>query len=413
MKTFPWKEFLHAHPAFSTVADDRRLDPLLEDSASTELILDRGDVILRQGDGGYSVFVIGSGSAEALLEARDGTEIPLAVMHGGEVFGEMSVIEKRPRSATIRASEPSVVLEIEGPRFRALLDEHPDIELRLLLKMGERLRNTNEKLEDLRGTLDQRVEERTRELAALNLKLGASNTRLQELDRLKSDFVSDVSHELRTPLTSIKGFVDYLLEGLAGELNPVQKDCLARVHGNTVRLTRLINDLLNLARIEAGRVSLHLTELAPAEVADEVIEDLRPLATEMAVNLTVEASPQEVHALADRDKLHQILLNLAHNAVKFTPAGGHVHVAMTVEADGTVVMTVRDTGEGIPAAELSRVFEKFYQLGDVETEKKGSGLGLTITQKLVELHGGRIWVESEVGRGTRFCFTLPGAHANA
>ncbi len=127
------------------------------------------------------------------------------------------------------------------------MDDHPDIEFRLLLKMSERLRKLNETLEEFRATLEQRVEERTRELAALNERLEASNARLQELDRLKSDFVSDVSHELRTPLTSVCGYVDYLLESLAGELSPVQKDCLTRVRGNTERMIRLINDLLDLS----------------------------------------------------------------------------------------------------------------------------------------------------------------------
>jgi signal transduction histidine kinase len=413
VKTFPWREFLRAHAAFSGVSDARSLDPLLDDSVSTELILAPGDVIFHQGERGYSVFVIGSGSAEAFLEGRDGTEISLAIMPSGEVFGEMSVLEKRPRSATMRANESSIVLEIDGLKFRHLLDAHPEVELRLLLKMGERLRSTNEKLEGLRFTLDQRVDERTKTLAELNMQLEASNARLQELDRLKSDFVSDVSHELRTPLTSIKGFVDYLLEGQAGELNPVQKDCLARVHGNAVRLTRLINDLLDLARIEAGRVKLHLAPIVPWDVADEVIEEMRPLAAESRVSLIIETPQPGIHVLADRDKLHQILLNLVHNAVKFTPAGGQVRIGVQWSVDGSVVTTVRDTGEGIPAEELPRVFEKFYQLGDEEVEKKGSGLGLTITQKLVELHGGRIWVESEVGAGTTFCFSLPSAQRDA
>jgi signal transduction histidine kinase len=413
VKTFSWKDFLQEHPVFTSVSDTRRLDALLAEGASIERMLDQDTVVVRQGEAGDSVFVIGLGSAEALLETGGGTELSLAVMGPGEVFGEMGVLERRPRSATVRAKEPSIVLEIYAAQFRALVDDHPDVEYRLLVKMSERLRDANAKLGALQATLEQRVEERTAELTALNVKLEASNARLQELDRLKSDFVSDVSHELRTPLTSISGFVDYLLEGMGGELSPAQKDTLARVHGNTERMIRLINDLLDLARIEAGREELHAARLSLEEIVGEVLDELRPLAADKGIDLGVEPASGDICVRADRDKLHQILLNLAHNAVKFTPAGGSVRVGIVARDDGTVVTTVRDTGEGLPAAELTRVFEKFYQAGDAQTPKKGSGLGLTITQKLVELQGGRIWVESEVGKGTEFSFTLPAAEVEA
>jgi signal transduction histidine kinase len=407
VKTYPWKEFLQKHPMFSTVRDDSRFEALLEDSASTERIIDRDEIILRQGAAGDSVFVIASGLTEAVLEAGDGSELSLSLMPAGDVFGEMAFLERRPRSATVRANEPSIVLEIHGPQFRDLMVDHPDIEFRLLLKMSERLRKLNETLEELRATLEQRVEERTEELAALNEKLEASNVRLQELDRLKSDFVSDVSHELRAPLTSISGYVDHLLDGMAGELNGTQKDCLARVRGSTERMIRLINDLLDLARIEAGRVDLSLARQSLGGVACAVIDELRPFASDQGVDLDVEVPPADIFVRADSDKLHQILLNLVHNAVKFTPPGGKVRVAVSSRGDGTAVTTVRDTGEGIPAEDFPRVFEKFSQVGDPETQKKGSGLGLTITRKLVELHGGTIWVESALGKGTEFSFTLP------
>jgi signal transduction histidine kinase len=409
VKTFPWKEFLREHPMFSTVRADRRLEALLEDSASTERILGRAEVVLRQGATGDSVFVVGSGSTEAFLEAGDGSELSLSVMRAGDVFGEMAFLERQPRSATVRAIEPSVVLEIHGTQFRDLMDDHPDIEFRLLLKMSGRLRQLNETLQEFRATLERRVEDRTDELAAINEKLEASNARLQELDRLKSDFVSDVSHELRAPLTSISGYVDHLLDGMAGELSPAQKECLARVRGSTERMIRLINDLLDLARIEAGRVDLHLARLSLGEVAGEVLDVLQPFASDKGIGLDVEIPPVDILVRADRDKLHQILLNLVHNAVKFTPPGGKVRVGVSVRGDGTVVTTVRDTGEGIAVEDLPRVFEKFSQVGDPETQKKGSGLGLTITQKLVALHGGTIWVESLPGTGTEFAFSLPAA----
>lgn len=168
MKTFAWKDFLQNHPVFSTVRDEKKLEALLEDTASTERSVGPDEVILRQGEVGDSLYVIGSGSVEALLEG-DGAPIPLAIMRKGEIFGEMALIERRPRSATVRAKEPSVVLEIHGSPFRDLMDDYPDIEFRLLLKMSERLRNANEQV--LRAqlkTIDEKI-------SFLNAKLDAEH----------------------------------------------------------------------------------------------------------------------------------------------------------------------------------------------------------------------------------------------
>jgi signal transduction histidine kinase len=250
--------------------------------------------------------------------------------------------------------------------------------------------------------LEAKVEVRTRALQE-------ANERLKELDRLKSEFVSDVSHELRTPLTSIKGYVDYLLEGIAGELSQPQRDFLIRVKGNTDRVLRLINDLLDLARIEAGRVDLHPVRLSLLEVATEVIDALKPLASEKGIDLGTRFPETDAFVRADRDHLSQVLLNLTHNAIKFTPPGGHVLVQAKAQGDGNVVTVVQDTGEGIPQEEWERVFDKFHQVSQTPPQPKGSGLGLTITKKLLELQGGKIWVRSDPGKGSEFSFTLPAA----
>ena len=159
MKTFPWGDFLRKHPMFSSLRDAKKLEVLLEDSASTERSVGQDEVILRQGEVGDSIYVIGSGSVEAILDPGDGTPIFLAVLGRGEVFGEIGLIERRPRSATVRAKEPSIVLELHGPPFRDLMDDHPDIELRLLLKIRERLQNANELV--LRAqlkTIDEKID---------------------------------------------------------------------------------------------------------------------------------------------------------------------------------------------------------------------------------------------------------------
>jgi signal transduction histidine kinase len=247
------------------------------------------------------------------------------------------------------------------------------------------------------------------QVAARTRELQASNAQLQELDRLKSEFVSHVSHELRTPLTSIKGFIDYLLEGIAGELSPLQRDFLTRLKGNADRLVRLINDLLDLARIEAGQLALSPERLCVREVAAEVLETLRPLAVEKGVDLEMDGPEADGLVRADRDRLYQVLLNLTHNAVKFTPPGGAVRVQVDMQPNGEILTMVQDTGEGIPPEQVERIFEMFHQVHSSPASTEGSGLGLAIAKKLVEFHGGRMWVRSQLGQGSAFGFTLPAA----
>ncbi len=272
--------------------------------------------------------------------------------------------------------------------------------------------------------LEAKVAERTRDLSEANAALEASHSKLQALDRLKSDFVSNVSHELRTPLTAIRMSVDNLLEGVAGEISPPLHRYLTKVRNNTDRLGRLIADLLDLSRIEAGRVELRPAPVSVGELMQEVVESLRPVAGGKGVELAVLTAAMPAIAVADRDKLQQVLINLTENAVKFTPAGGRVTLtahqgsgAGDQSAAGGpsplprfVEVIVEDTGEGIPPKELEAIFEKFHQSRRPGQQKaQGTGLGLSIAKSLIELHGGRIWAESQVGRGSRFVFTLPAA----
>lgn len=285
--------------------------------------------------------------------------------------------------------------------------------------------------------LEVKVAERTRELSEANVALETSHRKLKKLDHLKSDFVSNVSHELRTPLTSIRMAVDNLLDGVAGEITPTFQRYLARVKNNTDRLVRLITDLLDLSRIEAGRIEFHPSVVSVGDLLQEIIEGLRPMAAGKGLELTVASEGSPVLAFADRDKLQQILINLAENAVKFTPAGGRVTVSVKtvewstrqgvdssrpidqlttqpIDAGEWVEVTVEDAGPGVPPEELEAIFEKFHQVRrDGDGKAQGTGLGLAIAKSLIELHGGRIGVESEVGRGSRFRFTVPAASTSA
>jgi signal transduction histidine kinase len=257
-------------------------------------------------------------------------------------------------------------------------------------------------IEMLNLSLEAKVTERTRELSEANRKL-------QAIDRLKSEFVSNASHELRTPLTAIRMSVDNLLDGVVGEGGPKLRRYLITVRNNTDRLARLVTDLLDLSRIEAGRVELRRTPVPVQHIIQEVVENLLPVAAGKGLSLVADpADATPLLAFADRDKLQQVLINLIENATKFTPTGGCITVSAREAGEQFVEIAIEDTGEGIPAGELKAVFDKFHQVRRAGQGKpQGTGLGLAIAKSLIELHGGRIRVESEVGRGTRFVLTLP------
>jgi signal transduction histidine kinase len=259
---------------------------------------------------------------------------------------------------------------------------------------------TYEDVEKLAQTLEERVAERTQDLRS-------ANDRLRELDQLKSSFVSIVSHELRTPMTSIKGLVENMLDGLTGDLNDRQTFYLGRVKYNIERLTRMINDLLDLSRIEAGRMNLHQSAVNIGSLAREVVETLQPLAQERSLILEAQVASAIGIIQGDRDKLIQIFTNLINNALKFTESPGTVTVEVRQRGDDMIQTCVIDTGCGISPEEQQIIFERFYRGQSSEMKNRGAGLGLAITRSLVELHGGSIWVESVLGEGSRFYFILP------
>jgi len=255
-------------------------------------------------------------------------------------------------------------------------------------------------LERLNQTLEQRVQQRTRELQT-------ANDKLQELDRLKSLFVSIVSHELRTPMTSIKGYVENVLDGLAGALTEKQSRSLERVKHNIDRLTRMINELLDLSKIEAGRMELHFVPVSLCDVAADVVESYQAAAREKSITLRAISQQSMPLVNGDADTLNRILTNLIHNAIKFTPQGGEIRVEACVRDGACVETSVIDSGCGIAPQERDKVFDKFYWSESVPVEARGAGLGLAIAKNLVELHGGTIRMDSAPGEGSRFSFTIP------
>ncbi len=232
-------------------------------------------------------------------------------------------------------------------------------------------------------------------------------THQKELDRVKSDFLSVVSHELKTPLHSIKGFVDIILMGKTGPVSDTQRDFLSTVRQQAEALQNMINDLLEFSRLEAGQIRLKIETVPVGQVVQSVVERMRPLAQEGSIRLANQVPARFVTIEADRARLEQVITNLLANACKFTPADGKVSVQAR-DLGAEVQISVSDTGIGIPADQLGRIFERFYQVDGTATRSyRGTGLGLTICKHIVEYHGGRIWVESEEGKGSTFHFVLP------
>ena len=240
-------------------------------------------------------------------------------------------------------------------------------------------------------------------------------TNEHEIEQMKSEFVSLVSHELRTPLTSIIGFISLILDGKTGKINQKQHESLSRAHRQSKRLAALINDLLDVSRIEAGRIELKQEHVKIDWIAERRIEELRPQADEKAISLLLKAQSNLPSTIGDADRIGQIFVNLIGNAIKFTPDNGKVTVRISKsQQNGSLTegvhVEVVDTGPGIPTEEREKVFDKFRQLGSVQTRQPygGTGLGLSIAAGIVEAHGGRLWVDAgDNGMGSNFQFFIP------
>lgn len=257
--------------------------------------------------------------------------------------------------------------------------------------------------------LSREVAMRKRSESSLSLLSSQLEKRSQELaraGRLKSDFISSMSHEFRTPLNAIVGYSELLGETDTGPLNEKQTRFLGHIQKGVKHLVELVNDILDLSRIEAGRIELHRESVKVVDVVTEVVSAVRPLADAKCISVGNRVSSDTlVHA--DRTRLKQILFNLLNNALKFTADQGSVWTESATEG-AFVTVSICDTGIGIPREEQKAIFDAFYQVSTATNGvSKGTGLGLGITRRLVDLHGGRIWVESEPGKGSRFSFTLP------
>ena len=255
-------------------------------------------------------------------------------------------------------------------------------------------------------SLEQKVEERTRELQQVLAELSRKGRQLEVVSRHKSDFLANMSHELRTPLNAIIGFSQVLRQRLFGPINEKQEEYIDDILSSGNHLLDLINDVLDLSKVEAGQVELEVAPFSLREALERGVLMVREPATKHGVRLSLELAPGVDLVDGDERRLLQVIFNLLSNAVKFTPEGGSVVVASS-RMNGEVQVSVTDTGPGIAPEDRERIFEEFQQTAVGVEQGEGTGLGLALSKRLVELHGGRIWVESEPGRGSRFTFTLP------
>ena len=268
--------------------------------------------------------------------------------------------------------------------------------------------NLDEMLLRIRKVLEQR--QRFLSLKDSATKLERANEELMKIDEMKSEFISVASHELRTPLTAIKSAVQLVLEGKTGEINENQKKFLSIAERNINRLASIVNNLLDLSRIESGKIRMKPEEMDLRGAIEFTLLSLKAQADGKSTQLTMDVKEELPSVYADGEKVAQILTNLIGNAIKFTPQGGTVSLSAKPfgEDRQMVAVSVRDSGVGIPEDQLDRIFDKFYQVEDcLGHSVEGMGLGLAITKGLVEAHHGKIWVESEVGKGSVFTFTLP------
>jgi signal transduction histidine kinase len=242
--------------------------------------------------------------------------------------------------------------------------------------------------------------------ARLFREIEIKSQQLEIASRHKSEFLANMSHELRTPLNAIIGFSEVLAERLFGEVNAKQAEYLNDILESGRHLLSLINDILDLSKIEAGRMELERTDFDLTAAIENALTLVRERAQRHGITLGRMVDERLGMIRADERKVKQVLLNLLSNALKFTPAGGTVNVRADV-TDGEARILITDTGVGIAAEDQKAVFEEFRQVGTASRKMEGTGLGLTISRKFIELHGGRIWVESQVGLGSTFAFTLP------
>jgi signal transduction histidine kinase len=384
--------------------------------------------LLKEGTPGDAVGVAHLGLSlyqmdRELAEVKRNVGILMLVVVGIGILVTIFLVDiiVKPVGQLVSATQRIAKGDLSHPVAISTNDEIGDL-ARSFNQMVIQLEDSRKELEDYSRTLEGKVEERTEELernvkelseariATLNIledineakkELEKANRELMEMDEMKSKFLGTASHELKTPLTAIKANVDFILSGREGPIPRNLRQYLLTIQRNTNRIQEIMEKMLDMARIKAGKIDILVEEVNLLKAVKEYIKEIKPVEKRIDIKIKI---PRDIHVRADRNRLHDIYINLLSNAFKFTPPGGEVMVGARREND-VVLVEVSDTGVGIPRDQCDKVFDEFYQVD--RRRYGGTGLGLTIVKGIVEEHGGRIWVNSEVGKGSSFYFTVP------
>ena len=356
-----------------------------------------GEVVFNEGDVGDAMYLVRSGQAAVV---RGGFDVPVVLGYrgAGEFVGEMALIENLPRSASVVALQELHLLKITREDFQQMLGSHSSIDLTILRKLSARLRAADDERET--GTLARQV---------LNTQVTAlefEKKHLLELNQLRQEMTDLIIHDLRNPVAAIAGALSMLAMTLPREVLEANQELLDVATASCERAERLVNSLLDVERIQSGKVNLALEMTSLPHLIHGVVSRVTASLQSHDIGIQVSIPARLPSILIDADMIDRVLANLLDNAIKFTPRGGQIRLAAELR-DDHVRVSVTDTGRGIPAGDRERIFERFAQGLGNEPRMRGFGLGLTFCRLAVQAHGGHIWVESgDDDRGSRFVFTL-------
>jgi signal transduction histidine kinase len=362
-----------------------------------ELYCQPGEIVFFEGDEGDTMYLIWSGRV-AIIKGDVDSPVILSFQGPGGIFGEMAILENQPRSATVVALERLRLLEINRQRFDQLLSETPSASRSIMENLSAQLRRASQE----RSTGELSEKRLSRQVTYLQ----SEKQRLEDLQRLRQETTELIIHDLRNPLSSIAVSLKLLTLTLPEDILKANQGVLSIGQASCERMQRLVDSLLEVSRLETGEVQLSLQVIPLPDIIEEIIRRTSILARP-GTTIRSMIEPDLPPVLADRDKIDRVIMNLIDNALKYTPQGGQITISVGRHPDGFVQVSVTDDGPGIPAEERERIFERFAQVTDGQTRRRGFGLGLTYCRLAVEHHGGKIWVDpGDEGRGSRFSFTL-------
>jgi signal transduction histidine kinase len=404
----PWKDWTDASGRSAASTVPPFLATLSETSRATlkELLHDEHHpaktVILREGMLGDVLYIIWSGRVAIIKDLESEAPTLLAYRGAGEVLGEMSLLESGPHSASVVVVEDTHLLHLTRADLQMLMAEQPDVGVEILRALSYTLSTRLRAADQARTSIahaESRLTHRVQQLAT-------EKERLAELELLRQETTELIVHDLRNPLTYIKASLQLLQEILPEDVLASCDEIIELALGGCKDVLDLVDSLLEVARMESVGLVLDLQPISLLALITNTVNRLRLLAEKYNITLEMDVPAKLPSIQGDSNKLERVLGNLLDNALKYTPEGGVITVAVR-PLDGQLEVRVTDTGPGIPPEHQERIFDRFTRVPGSEGRRRGLGLGLALCRSVVEAHGGRIWVESEVGQGSTFAFTIP------